>query len=191
MSELPPGGVDAIQDDYLMDLGQELAGGPPADLGAAGRRLRLFEKSAERDEAIKDLITADYEQRRAAGRAPTLGECWGALGRVVFNEQVPTLFDLMPGCKNLPRPGECVGEPYQGRGRYELAEVKGIGGMGVVFRAKDRKLSSDVAVKVLQWHEDPSVAKKAAILFERERRGGVPLDPLGVWTPRVPGAGTL
>lgn len=33
--------------------------------------------------------------------------------------------------------------------RYEIVEVIGAGGMDEVFRAKDRRLSRDVAIKVL------------------------------------------
>lgn len=53
-------------------------------------------------------------------------------------------------------------------GRYELAEVLGIGGMASVYRAHDRVLERDVALKVLDERlgEDPEYVER----FRREAR---------------------
>jgi hypothetical protein len=54
-------------------------------------------------------------------------------------------------------------------GTYELIDRLGGGGMGVVFRARDRRLGRDVAVKVLRpCHGEEAVHLRR--LFEREAR---------------------
>jgi serine/threonine protein kinase len=59
-------------------------------------------------------------------------------------------------------------------GRYELLEVVGRGGMGVVFRARDRVLGRVVAVKVLpaERAEDETFVAR----FEREARAAAALN---------------
>ena len=50
-------------------------------------------------------------------------------------------------------------------GRYEIREILGEGGMGVVYRAWDPVLNGDVSLKTIR---DPQ-NKQALDLFERER----------------------
>jgi serine/threonine-protein kinase len=59
-------------------------------------------------------------------------------------------------------------------GRYELGEELGEGGMATVFRARDRELRRDVAVKVLF----PHLARRAEIVrrFHREARAAAGLE---------------
>jgi serine/threonine protein kinase len=59
-------------------------------------------------------------------------------------------------------------------GRYELLEVIGRGGMGVVYRANDRVLERQVAVKVLPVDraENPTLVTR----FEREARAAAALN---------------
>jgi serine/threonine protein kinase len=66
--------------------------------------------------------------------------------------------------------------------RYELREPIGRGGMGVVFRAFDRELERDVAVKVLHAHA-PGAAQRllqeARILARLEHPGILPIHDVG------------
>jgi len=53
-------------------------------------------------------------------------------------------------------------------GAYEILELLGRGGMGEVYRARDRRLERDVAIKVL--HESATADTEALARFEREAR---------------------
>jgi serine/threonine protein kinase len=57
---------------------------------------------------------------------------------------------------------------------YELLEMIGKGGMGVVFRARERALDREVALKVLAF--DPMLVPDAFARFEREARLAARLD---------------
>src|SRR3954468_17752326 len=55
----------------------------------------------------------------------------------------------------MPRAANLTGKVLARR--YELLEVIGEGGFGTVYRARDRRLKREVAVKVIKpwWAEDP------------------------------------
>ena len=63
-------------------------------------------------------------------------------------------------------------------GAYEILEQVGKGGMGVVYRAKDRSLDRDVALKVLlpSLATDPEFEKR----FVREARAAAKLDHVNI-----------
>jgi serine/threonine-protein kinase len=68
--------------------------------------------------------------------------------------------------------------------RYEVHELVGEGGMGAVYRATDRTLGRDVAIKVLrpELAGDPSterLRREAAILARLEHPGVVPVHDVG------------
>jgi serine/threonine protein kinase len=68
--------------------------------------------------------------------------------------------------------------------RYDLAEIIGYGGMGVVWRARDVVLDRDVAVKVIAPHlVDPAFSsrlqREARILARLAHPGIVPVHDLG------------
>jgi serine/threonine protein kinase len=66
--------------------------------------------------------------------------------------------------------------------RYELGEPIGRGGMGVVFRAHDRELDRDVAIKVTAWQiasDTDRLRREARTLAALEHAGVVPVHDVG------------
>ncbi|MGP3991273.1 serine/threonine-protein kinase [Streptomyces sp. 3N207] len=63
-------------------------------------------------------------------------------------------------------------------GRYELVEKLGAGGMGAVWRAQDRDLGREVAVKIFSPPEDVQPEERTELLgrFRREARAAAALD---------------
>jgi serine/threonine-protein kinase len=66
--------------------------------------------------------------------------------------------------------------PSETFGPYEILGELGRGGMGVVFRARDRRLGRDVALKTIQGVADASTAER----FEREVRAAARLRHPGI-----------
>jgi predicted Ser/Thr protein kinase len=66
--------------------------------------------------------------------------------------------------------------------RYELFEELGRGGMGIVFRGRDRELDRDVAIKVTAWStpaEADRLRREARTLAALEHPGIVPVHDVG------------
>jgi eukaryotic-like serine/threonine-protein kinase len=75
---------------------------------------------------------------------------------------VPGPRSTTPAVSRPPQPGDLIAD------RYDLEELVGTGGMSSVFRAHDRQLERDVAIKILHAHyaSDPEYLER----FRREAR---------------------
>jgi eukaryotic-like serine/threonine-protein kinase len=66
--------------------------------------------------------------------------------------------------------------------RYDVLEEIGRGGMGIVFRGRDRELGRDVAIKVTAWSTDGDaerLRREARTLAALEHPGIVPVHDVG------------
>jgi serine/threonine protein kinase len=70
----------------------------------------------------------------------------------------------------------------EGASRYELLEEIGRGGMGLVFRGRDRELDRQIAIKVTAWSTEADAARlraEAQTLARLEHPGIVPVHDVG------------
>src|SRR5262245_52391072 len=112
---------------------------------------------------LRELLVLDWELRRTAGEKPTVLEYRGR-----FPEFAPVIADWVTeltawsrteisGDTSLTAPRMCGGDqaaPTQeaspASNRYMFQQEIGKGGIGIVYRARDRRLGRDLAVKILQ-----------------------------------------
>jgi WD40 repeat protein len=124
------------------------AGGRP-DVGAALLDLPQELRSA----AMRELVSLDMYYRREAGEHPTPAE---------YAARFP---DLDPVALTADAAHPRVGPAFDD---YELVGELGRGGMGVVYRARQRSLKRDVALKMLLAGPYASPAARTRFLIEAE-----------------------
>jgi tetratricopeptide (TPR) repeat protein len=129
------------------------------------------EERAERLEAISKTDPELYDELKSLLEAhDEVDELLGGLENLVSEpdfEATPT-----PGAgASGPDPYGLIGKTV---GRYEVTGLLGAGGMGVLYKASDRQLDRDVALKFLppQW----SANEKFKQRFLREARAAAALD---------------
>jgi hypothetical protein len=149
----------------------------------------------ERAALLRELLLLDWEYRRRAGEAPRADDyaarfpADAAVVAAVGREAAANSFGRRASTSGLGR-GETLAadpdpdDPPAGggvgdiRSRYDLVHEVGRGGIGVVFRGRDRHLGRDLAVKVLRdaYRDRPDARRR----FVAEGRVGSRLQHPGI-----------
>ncbi len=121
----------------------------------------IIEDASSVDRAVSDLALAAGREPKARGATKTEAETEtekrreeDAHGRWIACPltKVPSLAPPLPACLSLVRTVEGSQDSWIGRrlgGRYEVLDVIGEGGMGVVYRAKQVSIDRVVAIKMM------------------------------------------
>jgi serine/threonine-protein kinase len=137
-------------------------------------------------EALLDLVRSEVRLRQHVGEQPTLTEYLerfpqhaDALRRVwpATASALAGPHSTSPEAPTVPVGREPRGAPPELPG-LEMQERLGVGGMGVVWRARDVRLDRAEAVKVIRG--SPCAGEEAHDRFQREARAVARLDHPGV-----------
>ncbi len=108
------------------------------------------------EDALLRLVRQEFAVRLRCGHAPALEEYRARFPELSLSEHAFDTLELSH-CADTTRvnrapvaPVDLLEQGLQSFGQYELLEVLGRGGMGVVYRARQREAGREVALKVIQ-----------------------------------------
>jgi eukaryotic-like serine/threonine-protein kinase len=150
----------------------------------------------DRDGLLEELLALDVELRRELGERPSVGEyrvrfpaAAGYIDGAFAHAEAlgspdgrTTLSYTPPGAANLYRPSDAPltdgagdaesssvpGPAFRFVGDYEVLEEIARGGMGVVFKARDRRLKRLVALKMISSGQMATALERERFLREAE-----------------------
>jgi len=146
---------------------------PEAYLGAVGESIRSA--------LLRQLLLLDWDYRRRAGEHPRAADyearfpADATLIGEVCREAIESVANTRGGAEGSSVTGVCEAETVlsdpslvAASGKFELVKEVGHGGIGVVFRGRDRHLGRELAVKVLrEAYRDKPEARRRLIAEAR------------------------
>jgi serine/threonine protein kinase len=132
----------------------------------------------DRAALLQELVLLDLQFRRDRGECPqaeAYHERFGDLSLAWVRNAVDTTTPLAPETR-IPSQDVLLAQathPPRLLGEYELGERLGGGGMGVVYRARHRRLGKSVAIKLLPIGAQQSADRVARFLREMQAVGGL------------------
>jgi hypothetical protein len=145
--------LDGEYDDAARVAEEATTRAPSAEVKALGAALTAFLRELREKQALGALVErvgtnevspnesrADAgDERVRAGRARTMGR-----PRTSLAPQLTALAGSLTLPAGVQAPGALIAD------RYEIQDVVGVGGTGIVYRALDRTLDEAIAIKVLR-----------------------------------------
>lgn len=130
-----------------------------------------------RRNVLLELIHNEVILREESGELPTLAEYQQRYPEHSEDLRIQWTLDLtmMGEAEDLHSP---VSAGVRRIGRYELREVLGRGGMGIVYKAWDPELNRWVAVKRIRSGIDASEEEKSRLRLEAEAIGRIPHEQI-------------
>lgn len=158
--------VDALEriDDACIDFENQLQSGDQPQIEAS---LAPFDDPALREALLAELVLLDFDYRKKRGENPTVHEY-----RQRFPADAGVIERALNDCLQPTGPSRfeppTVEELSELLPALEITELLGAGGMGAVYKARQKGLDRDVAIKVLP--REIGVDVKFALRFTREAR---------------------
>jgi len=140
--------LEGEYDEAARIAAETSASAPSAEVAALGAALTAFLQELREKQALGALV-----ERTTPGEAVPNADASGHIGRVrasFAHTRTPLAPQLSARLGTLTLPSGALATGFVVAERYEIQDVVGVGGTGIVYRAKDRTLDEVVALKMLR-----------------------------------------